>query len=327
LPTGTGEVAVAVQVPGSDRPRVAARSEVEAEAAVPVSGEHVHLVRRRDCQVETAVAVQVGDRDRRWRVAGGDGRAGGFREAAAPVSEQHGRPVQAGVGDSKVGMAVAVQVADRDRLGAGTGREGGAGGCAEAAAAVSEQHGHVVCPEVRDCEVGPAVAVQVADRDRGRAVAGGEGGACRFGEATAAVPEQDGDRIRVLVGDGEVRVSVAGQVADGDGSRVAAGGERRSRCCGEPAAAVAEQHGHHVVGDCGGNDVGRPVAVTSATATAAVPSPLRRADPGAGANPAAARGTNTSTTAAAAANATATRRSRAIPARSRSSACAPTCPV
>src|SRR5207249_1580354 len=87
----------------------------------------------------------------------------------------------AAVRHGQVGLAVAVQVPDRDRGGVGPGREVGLG--SEAAGAVAEQHRDRAGAEVRHHQVWLAVTVHVPapdrawtgpDRSRGRAGPGTE---------------------------------------------------------------------------------------------------------------------------------------------------------
>ena len=96
-------------------------------------------------------------------------------------------------------------------------------GGAEAPAAVAEQHRDVVGVAVGDRQVGVGVAVEVAHRDRERAVADGEVG--RRAEAPAAVAEQHRDVVGAVVGDRQVGVGVAVEVAHRDREGLVAGGE------------------------------------------------------------------------------------------------------
>ena len=81
--------------------------------------------------------------------------------------------VVAVVGGDDVGLAVAVDVRHRDRVGPGADGEGLLG--LEGAVAVAQQHAHRVVEGVGGDEVGDAVAVDVRHRHRERLPAGGEG--------------------------------------------------------------------------------------------------------------------------------------------------------
>ena len=132
-------------------------------------------VDRRDLLLRgVGVGVVGADVDRRRGRVLGD-RLGVVDRDRRVVGEQDRDVVRVGVGGGEVGFAVAVEVADRDRGGTVAGGFGAGGGGGEVAGAVAEQDRHVVRADVGGGEVGFAVAVEVADRDRDGTVAGGFG--------------------------------------------------------------------------------------------------------------------------------------------------------
>src|SRR5262249_52520451 len=115
-------------------------------------------------------------------------------------------------------------------------------------------------------QVGLAVAVEVADRHRGRLAADGDRPAA--GERTGAGAHQEGYgvsgiRVAAEVGDGQVKVAVAVQVCGGH--LVGALADRDGFGEGEPAQPVAEQDADRPVdledAAVGGDQVGLAVAV------------------------------------------------------------------
>jgi hypothetical protein len=105
------------------------------------------------------------------------------------------------------------------------------GGRAEAARAGAEQHRDVVRVEVGHRQVRLAIVVEVADRDRVRAIAGGDVG--RRSEMTRAGAQQHRDVARNEVGEHQVAVAIVVQVADRDEGRARPGRERRLRSEGQ----------------------------------------------------------------------------------------------
>src|SRR5262249_12828939 len=112
--------------------------------------------------------------------------------------------------------------------------------------------------EVRDREVGPAVAVQVADRDRDWL--GPRRGVAPGGEGARAVVEDTADSVRLVVAhDRQICRTVAVQVADRDAPWVLPGsvGDR----AGKAAVALVQQHVEGAVLGYGRREVERAVAV------------------------------------------------------------------
>src|SRR5262249_44043162 len=83
-------------------------------------------------------------------------------------------------------------------------------------------------------------------------------------ESAAAVAEKDRDVRRRVVGDGEVLVAVAVEVADEDLGRIRS--RRKRPADAEPAAAVAEEHRHVVRPETRDDEVHAAVAVEVARA-------------------------------------------------------------
>src|SRR6185312_14541133 len=90
------------------------------------------------------------------------------REGQLPLAvAEEDRHVAVLVAGRDVRVGVAVEVADRDRVGTpALGRERRAGTAREAALAVAEQHRDVPAARIRGGKVGPSVAVEVSGRDR-----------------------------------------------------------------------------------------------------------------------------------------------------------------
>jgi hypothetical protein len=135
-------------------------------------------------------------------------------KAAVALVEQHGGEAS-DTSDDKVRLAVAVQVANGDRV------DPSASALAlrpEAAVAFIEQHGDprgagVDRVEVRGHQVGLAVCVEVSDCDIGRARPGSV--VALRAETAAASVEQHGDGIRLVRGD-QVQLAVSVYVTDLD---------------------------------------------------------------------------------------------------------------
>ena len=135
--------------------------------------QHRHRVRAlvRDDQVGLAIAVEVRRRHGARRAAGGEGLSGRRRRGwwpRAPSCSAAPTPCSSlVVRDDQVGLAIAVEVRRRHgaRIGAGgeglLGGEGGGGGPGRRRV---QQHRHRVRAEVRDDQVGLAIAVQVRRR-------------------------------------------------------------------------------------------------------------------------------------------------------------------
>src|SRR5207244_662779 len=92
-------------------------------------------------------------------------------------------------------LAVAVEIAHRHGKGDVFGRDRGAGGRPEPAAAVPQQDRHVVASGVGDGEVLLAVTVEVADCDKKGASARGDWEVGGQAKPAAAVAQQDGNVV------------------------------------------------------------------------------------------------------------------------------------
>jgi hypothetical protein len=199
------------------------------EAAVAVAAQQRDGVRRdegdrvHDGEVERAVLVEVRGRDVERPVARRV-RAGRDEAAVAEAEQDRDRPRplrddRDRVDDRQVGHAVAVEVADGDRLRVRAG--GHEEGRGEAAVAVPEQHGG------RAGAAGSAQAVLVDGDDVDGAVAVEVGGRDRVGlgadrqrrqrlEAAVLALPQHGQRGALVVRDDEVAPAVAVEVGRGD---------------------------------------------------------------------------------------------------------------
>src|SRR5262249_11473567 len=119
----------------------------------------------------------------------------------------------------------------------------------EPALSVTQQDRDVVAVVVGGNYVRLAVAVDVAEGDKVRPLAGVDWGPGRLLERALAVAEQDGHRAGAGLGvrDDDVRLAVAVDVTHGGRVRAGAGGERRTRRRTETALPVAELDGHVAV--------------------------------------------------------------------------------
>ena len=116
----------------------------------------------------------------------------------------------------------------------------------EAAGAVLDEHRDRLAGVAGHGEVGPAVAVEVADGHRHRARAHGHG--LRQGEAAGAVAVQDRDRVGAAVSDRQVELAVAVEVGGHDGAGVQS---RRSRSWRRPACRYPGRAGPRWCCRCG----------------------------------------------------------------------------
>jgi hypothetical protein len=140
---------------------------------------HHHLSRLpvRGREVEEAIGVEIGARERHRVGAGGKGprRPG----AAAGIGKNGGQGAEAAVEDGDVEAVVAVEVEDREGAWLVADVEGRALGEAAAAVAEEEDAAAVAAAEVGGGEIGVAVAVQVGGLE---AVDGDAGPEARAGE-------------------------------------------------------------------------------------------------------------------------------------------------
>ena len=144
-------------------------------------------------------------------VVGGAGRQHRQRpEGAVAVAQQEGGA--AVVGGGNVVVAVAVEVAHRQRMRVCAGGKANRRG--ERAVAIAQQHRHTSADYVvGDDQIADAVAVHVR---RGDVVRAGARGVIRRGlEGTVAVAQQHAHRAAADVRDGQVRVAVGIEVGDG----------------------------------------------------------------------------------------------------------------
>ncbi len=161
------------------------------------------------------------------------------------------------VGDGEVEAAVAVEVPGHDRVRARPDRVGDLG--LERAVAVAQQHRHVLSLLVGDGEVEVAVAGEVPGHDR----VGLDPTALLLGlsgwKVPSPLPSNTDTVSSAVVGDGEVEVAVAGEIAGHD--RVGCRPDRVSDLGLERAVAVAQQHRHRVAAYVGDGEVEVAVAV------------------------------------------------------------------
>ena len=186
--------------------------------------EDPHRVRRgiRHGQIGRAVAVKVahGQTER----SGAAARAEGCRrgESAIAIAQQDANVVAAVVGHGQVGLAVIIEVPDRDAAGIDAARAVRGGGGGKGAIAVVQKDADGAAGIVRHGQVGLAVAVEIAHRHTARiraarAIRGGGGG-----KSAIAVVQEDADGAIVVIGHGQIGLAVAVEVGYGQG---------RADCC------------------------------------------------------------------------------------------------
>ena len=199
-------------------------------------GKHAHGVGKviGDGEVRLAVAVEVANRDGAGIEPSGELGLVGIRRRRGAWSrrvEKHAHGVGTGIGDGEVRLAVAVEVANRDRAGISPSGERGLVGKRRRRGARGrrvEKHAHGIGIEIGDGEVRLAVAIEIANRDGGGISPSGERGLVgirRRRGARGRRVEQHAHGIGTEIGDGEVRLAVAVEIANRDGVGNAPSGE------------------------------------------------------------------------------------------------------
>jgi hypothetical protein len=121
-------------------------------------------------------------------------------------------------------------------------------------------------PVGESCDVGPAIAVEVGDRDH--VPDGGEGRECRPPERAAVAGDVDRHGVSVPSGGGEVGLAVAVQVGD---CQIAETRNRRAGSLTEVARAVAQPDPHAVRQERGQIGLAVPVEVADGDVARAPP--------------------------------------------------------
>ena len=172
------------------------------------------------------------------RVGGKVQRRRGARKAWRRLVDQHRDAVAAAVGDDEIGLAVAIDVTDRDRAGVQPDRVVGLG--LEGAVAPAQQHRDAPGIEgVGRDEVDLAITVDVTDRNPVRVQP--DRVVCLGLEAAVALAQQHRDAPRVGgIGRDEVELAVAVDVGGHD--RVGIDAHRVFGFGLEGAVALAQQH-------------------------------------------------------------------------------------
>ena len=204
-----------------------------ADAAGALAEQDAHAVESRvpDGDIQDAVFVEVGHRDRKRL-----GRCGEVaRRTKRPIAKAVKHRDQAGVvtGRHQIGVPVSVEISRgdpcRDLSDRIEGRRG-KGAITYAAAPAPEQHGNRGAGVVREREIRDPVVVEIARDDIERSVAGGIAGG---GLKSAVAPaDQDGDVAARNVGDREIQVCVVIEVTGRETEWLRAGSEcrRRAEC-------------------------------------------------------------------------------------------------
>ena len=187
--------------------------EKDRDAAVGVVG-------HRD--VGPGVGIHVGDGHAARAGVGRHGRARVLNEAAARGTEQYRGGARCLVAGHDVRQAIRVEVAagDSDRTVADGERR--AGRLREPSRGFPQEQPDLVLAVVREREVRPAVAIEVACEDALRRGPDRDRRARLLRERRAGA-EEDGDRARTGVGDRQVGPAGAVEVRRGDGARIRSG--------------------------------------------------------------------------------------------------------
>ncbi len=167
--------AVAIEIPEHHERRTAVGREGphRLERPVAVAEQHRHIVRPGvgGRQIRTSVGVEI---------AGGHGARTGARrqrhrrlEGAVTVARQHHDGVGRLVGDGQIRSPIPIEIRDRGRTRVVARPEEHDSWRLEASVRVAEQDRDAVAEAVRDGEILPQIAVDVANRDRCRTKAGG----------------------------------------------------------------------------------------------------------------------------------------------------------
>src|SRR5271169_5887486 len=112
-------------------------------------------------------------------------------------------------------MAIAIEVAHGDPVGAGSHRDGRIRRGGERAVAVAEQDGYGVVFFVYDRQIESAVAIQICSDEGGWTAAGSEWRIRRESEGSIAVAEINQNEALINIrGDGEIRFAIVVEIAD-----------------------------------------------------------------------------------------------------------------
>ena len=178
-------------------------------------------------------------------------------ERSVAVALQHRDPARPRVGDRQIGLAVPIEVSDRDEERTTVHRE--ASRRLERAIAVAEQHDNRVGSGVGDGQIRPAVAIEVA---------GGHGAwanTCPNGHGrlkrSVTVAEEQCDGVASGVGNGQIRPAVPVEVRDRHRLRTGALPEVHRFRGLERSVAVANQHRGGVVAGIREREILHEVAV------------------------------------------------------------------
>ena len=166
--------AIPIEFPDLDIERARSRGEVgggaEGAGAGAEEDRHVVTTHIRNCKVRLAISIDIADRDgARVRPRG---KVRGCAEGAGRVKqggvEEDRDVVAVKIRHGQVGLAIAIEVPDRD--GVRVCPRGEVGGGAEGAGTGAEEDRDVVAVGIRHGQVGLAIAIEIPDRDGERAI-------------------------------------------------------------------------------------------------------------------------------------------------------------
>lgn len=145
-----------------------------------VAGEHFKLIVAPAIghQVDGAVAGEIARHDS-VRVGIGfraDRRSGGGMKTAAAVAEKDADERRLRVDDGEIGIAVVIEVGDREVVRLRTGVERGTGRRMKPTAAIVEQNGDGTVLQIGHNEVGAGIVIEVGGRHYGGVRTGGQDG-------------------------------------------------------------------------------------------------------------------------------------------------------
>ena len=133
-------------------------------------------------------------------------------ERAVAEVEQDGHVLRAGVGHDQIDVPVGIEVAGRQRPGAGPDGKTAAEG--EASLAVVQEHGYVVGDPVRGDEIEVAVGIEVGGGDGGGLAADFQ--VDHDGEAALPVVQEHRDLVGVGAGGDQIEVAVGVEIVGDD---------------------------------------------------------------------------------------------------------------
>src|SRR5208337_2363618 len=181
---------------------------------------------------------------------GARGRLQGNREKAAAEVRENRHRARCGVGHRNTPIPLLREIGNRDSVGCGVGSQRRLRRYRKCAVAIPEINRQTVVGLIDDGERRPGAAAETAGGDGYRDPSDGHRGLRKLAEGPVTVALQDGNVLRGLIDDGEVRIAVAIEVRGGNrhGARCRGGqGKRRTCHLLERAVSIPEEYRVRVV--------------------------------------------------------------------------------